>query len=511
MDGCREPVQTLRIDLARGRKSMKRVPGTLLTLSVLMPIYNQRWTLREIISRALNAPVALPIELVAVDDGSTDGSWELLCEMAKEDPRIRPVRHEKNCGKGTAIRTAIERMTGDVAVIQDADLAYDPDDYPRLLNPIMEGKADAVFGSRFVGNERRVLHFWQQFATRFLTGISNILNNLNLTDMETGYQAVRASILKRLRLQSQRFTLQSELTCRLAQWDARLYEVPISYQGHSSHQGQKARAIDSLKALAMLFRCRFVDPCFTDHSGFYILSAMAKATRYNEWALKLVRQFLGKRILEAGSGIGNLSSVLLDHERLVMVDSEDIYVEAMRQRYEGRGNVLVDQADLTKSADFKRWQNERIDTIVCSNVLEHLEPDVRVLEDFAETLSPGGHCVIVVPAGRWLYTAMDRELGHHRRYTTDELATKMSDAGLQVVYAKRFCRFGALCWAFSGHVMRRRHLSPQQMIWFDRLLPLIKVLDFVLPVQGMSLIMVGRKPVDATKELTQHEPLRRAA
>lgn len=466
-------------------------------LSVLMPIYNERWTLREIVARVLSAPVDVQLELIAVDDGSTDGSWELLQELAAADDRVIAVRHERNRGKGAAIRTAIGRMSGDVAVIQDADLEYDPSDYPALLQPILDGKADAVFGSRFAGHSRRVLFFWHSLVNKALTLVANVFNDLNLTDMETCYKMVRADVLKQLRLTSDTFTLEPEITCRLAQWGARIYEVPVSYAGRTYAEGKKIRAIDGLTALATMFRCRFFDTRFTYHSGLYILTSVSRASGYNRWLLDQVREFLGQRLLEAGSGIGNLSCLLLNRERLVMADYEPTYVASLERRFGTRENARVDQADLTNSADYERWKGERLDTVLCSNVLEHLAPDVEVLRSFHDVLEPGGHCVIVVPAGRWLYTRMDKELGHCRRYTRDELQDKMSAAGFEIVKTRQFSRLAALSWGISGHLLCRRHLSPGQMIWFDRLLPIAKVLEYCLPIPGVSLVMVGRKPTRA--------------
>ncbi len=470
-------------------------------MSVLMPIYNERWTLREIVSRVLAAPVPLEIELIAVDDCSSDGSWEVMQELAADEPRIKAFRHEQNQGKGAAIRTAIKQMTGDVAVIQDADLEYDPAEYPVLLAPIAEGNADAVFGSRFAGHTRRVLFFWHSLANRTLTLISNMLNNLNLTDMETCYKMVRADVLKQLRLRSNTFTLEPEITCRLAQWNARIYEVPVSYRGRTYQDGKKIRALDGLKALWEMVRCKFLDPQFTHHSGFYILSSVSRAVKYNRWILDKVKPYFGQRVMEAGAGIGNLSGSLLNHERVVLVDNEPMYCSALQQRFGARTNVRIDHADLTDPADFDRWKDEQLDTIFCSNVLEHLEPDCQVLESFQRTLAPGGHCIIVVPAGRWLYTGMDKELGHFRRYTRQELHDKMTAAGFDVVFQEQFSKLGSVSWALSGHLLRRRHLSPRQMVWFDRLLPVAKVLEYLLPVPGMSLITVGRTPDDAARRL----------
>ena len=221
-------------------------PPPITKLSVLMPVYNERWTLAEIVSRVLAAPVSLDLELITVDDGSEDGSWEELGRLAREDSRIKTFRHDRNRGKGAAVRTAIEQMTGDVAVIQDADLEYDPRDYLRLLGPILSGKAEAVYGSRFVGHPRRVLFFWHSLANRLLTLVANILNDVNLTDMETCYKMVRADVLKQLRLSGNTFTIEPELTCRLAQWGARIYEVPISYFGRAYAEGKKTGAVDAL-------------------------------------------------------------------------------------------------------------------------------------------------------------------------------------------------------------------------------------------------------------------------
>jgi glycosyltransferase involved in cell wall biosynthesis len=463
-------------------------------LSVLMPVFNEHDTIAQIVSRVLSVRLPLSCELVIVDDCSTDGTWAVIEQLAKSDLRIKAVRHPINRGKGAAVRTAIEHMTGDVAVVQDADLEYDPGDFNALLEPILSGRADAVFGSRFIGHERRVMLFWHSVVNRFLTLFSNMVNNLNLTDMETCYKMIRADILKQLNLKGDSFTIEPELTGRLAQWGARIYEIPVSYAGRSFEEGKKIRPIDGLKALWEIVRCRFFDTQFTKHSGFYILTAVARAKKYNRWTLQQVEPYLGDRVLEAGAGIGNLSSLLADSERLVMVDYDEMYIKRLKQRFGRRRNARVEWGDLCDPNSFYRWQAEKLDTVVCMNVLEHLEPDRQVLTGFAQTLVPGGHCVIVVPAGRWLYNGTDEELGHCRRYTQAELKQKMEDAGLEVVFTRQFNRLGSLGWFFSGRVMRKRHLSPRQMIWFDRLLPVAKLLDYLLPVPGMSLIMVGRKP-----------------
>ena len=463
------------------------------TLSVLVPVYNERWTLEEILERVLESPVGLDIEIVVVDDGSTDGSWELVQELARTEPRIKPFCHNKNQGKGAAIRTAIELMQGDVAIIQDADLEYDPREYAQLLQPILDGKADAVFGSRFVGTPRRVLKFWHGVINYTLTLASNMFNDLNLTDMETCFKMIRADVLKELNLKSNSFAFEPELTARLAQWGARIYEVPISYSGRSAQEGKKIRAIDGLKAIGEMLRCRFIDPCFTSHTGMYVLKSVARANRYNHWVIDQCRGFLGKRVLEAGSGIGNLSHEFFSSQRLLMVDYEAEYIARLNERFGRRRNVRVIEADLTDPEAAELWRDEELDTIFCSNVLEHLEPDEQILQMFHDSLTAGGHCIIVVPAGEHLFTGVDTDLGHFRRYSPEDLQEKMEQAGLEVVFTKQFCKLGAIAWWVNGNIFNRRNLSPRQMIWFDRLWPITRLLDYCLPVAGMSLMMVGRR------------------
>ena len=229
-------------------------------LSVLMPVYNESRTLETIVSRVLSSPVDLELELICVDDGSTDRSLEILRQLAENDPRIKVVVQPGNFGKGRALRTAIEHMTGDIAIVQDSDLEYDPNDYPAVLAPIIRGDADAVYGSRFASSEQRqVLFSWHAVGNRVLTTLSNMVNDLDLTDQASCYKAVRADVLKRLRLTSDRFGFDPEITARLAQWGARIYEVPISYHGRTYSEGKKIGWRDGVEALWLILKFRFLD------------------------------------------------------------------------------------------------------------------------------------------------------------------------------------------------------------------------------------------------------------
>ena len=220
----------------------------------MIPVFNERPTLMKILSIVEDLP--LNKELVIVDDGSTDGSRDILESLAPE--RARVIIHESNRGKGAAIRTAIPATTGDVIVIQDADLEYDPRDLVKLLRPIHDGKADVVYGSRFTG-ERRNMFFWHWVGNRFLTLVTNILYDSTLSDMETCYKMFRADVLKELELRSMRFEIEVEMTAKVLKSGKRIYEVPISYAGREFHEGKKITWRDGITALAKLIRYRFSD------------------------------------------------------------------------------------------------------------------------------------------------------------------------------------------------------------------------------------------------------------
>jgi glycosyltransferase involved in cell wall biosynthesis len=219
-------------------------------LSVIIPVYNEVGTIEEIIERVKQAPYEK--EIIVVDDGSTDGTSDLL--KKKRDDGVTVLFNEPNQGKGAAIRTAIPHISGDIAIIQDADLEYHPSEYPHLIAPILDGKADVVYGSRFLGGPHRVLFFWHAVGNRIITTLSNVLTNLNLSDMETGYKVFRAEVLKRIKIKSNRFGFEPEITAKISKMGCHIFEIPISYWGRDYSQGKKINWKDGLAAIYWIIK-----------------------------------------------------------------------------------------------------------------------------------------------------------------------------------------------------------------------------------------------------------------
>ena len=469
------------------------------TISVLIPLYNEEEFIQEVLERVLAAPLpdTFDREIIVVDDHSRDGSPEIVENFIASCPGapVRLIRHDRNRGKGAAVRTALQQARGKFSIIQDADLEYDPNEYPRLLHPLVEGRADVVFGSRFlVAGERRVLYFWHSLANRFLTTLCNIAADVNLTDMETCYKAFRTQLAQSIPIQSERFGLEPELTIKFARRRARMYETPISYHGRTYAEGKKIGAKDALEALWVIARSRFTSKLYTD-TGPEVLEALSVAPRFNRWMAETIMPYVGRHVLEIGAGMGNMTRELCRGRKLyIATDIEPEHIEHLGRAFLHRPALRVYKLDAQNADDFATFAG-RMDTVVCLNVLEHIRDDAGTLDRIRSVLEPGaGRLVLLVPNGPDAYGTLDEALGHYRRYTREGLATLLASRGFELEAMLQFNRVSRPGWRFSGQVLKSRTLSPAGMRIFDRFVWLWRKIDRKLPWEPTSIIAIARRP-----------------
>jgi glycosyltransferase involved in cell wall biosynthesis len=467
------------------------------SLSILVPLYNEEEFIVPILERVLRAelPGGMEREIIVVDDGSDDGSAEAVEGFAARHPgAVRVFRHPRNRGKGAAIRTALDQASGEFTIIQDADLEYDPNEYAHLLRPLLEGKADAVFGSRFlVAGERRVLYFWHALANWLLTTFCNMAADLNLTDVETCYKACRTSLLKSIPIRSDRFGIEPELTIKLAQREVRIYETPVSYHGRTYEEGKKIGFLDAVAAFGTILRFWLVTDIYKE-AGPEILETLSGAPRFNRWMAGAIRPYAGRRVLEIGAGIGNLSSHLARRrERYIASDIDEEHLARLRTRLQHRPNLEIRRCNLARPEDFSLIE-ESVDTVVCLNVLEHIEDDLAGLGNIHRALIPGGRAIVLVPYGQEVFGTLDVALGHFRRYNHQELRARMERAGFVVERILDFNRIARLGWRLNGRLLKRSTISPFQLRVFDHLVWLWRRIDARLPWPPNSIIAIGVKP-----------------
>ena len=469
-------------------------PAKFQKLSILVAAYNEEDSLRVAIDAVRTAPLpaGLAREIIIVNDGSKDGTWAIAQELAAEYPEIRVFQQSPNQGKGAALRRAIAEMTGDLAIFQDADLEYDPNDYRRMLRPILDGRADVVFGSRFAGEERRVLYFWHSKANEFLTTLSNMLNDTNFTDMETCYKAFVSSALQAIPLESNRFGIEPEIAAKVARNRLRMFEVPISYNGRRYDEGKKITWRDGAAALWFIFKYRFSSN-YSD-PGKVTLDAMGQAPRFNQWMYESVKPWLGDRVAELGVGRGNLSKYIRRHEHVLLTDYRTDYLTELLQKWVEQRDLRIAKLDMTLRADYEQLREFAPDSVVFLNVLEHIEDDRAVLRNLMETVPVGCRVVVLVPFNMKLFSEFDRALGHFRRYAKGELEGKMHEAGFEVEKQFYFNKAGVFAWYVTNTLGGQKALKPWQLKLYDLLTPAFRVLDAILPTSGLSTVVVARKP-----------------
>jgi glycosyltransferase involved in cell wall biosynthesis len=471
------------------------------SLSVLVPLYNEQYAVYASLNRlkVLDTSMLLErVEVIVVDDCSTDESPAVIEKFKKEqtgDPASKIewifLRHEKNGGKGQAVKTALERATCEISVIHDADLEYHPKDLLRIVKVFVEEAADAVYGSRFAGGEvRRVLLFRHELGNKFLSFLSNLATNLNLSDMETCYKAVRTELFKSIPIESNDFRIEPELTIKLAKRGARIFEVPINYSGRTYEEGKKITWRDGLRAVLAIVRFAFSDNIYQqDVHGSHVLGRLSRAPNFNIWMADTIRSYCGNRVLEIGSGVGNLTRKLIPRVKYVASDVNPLYLQTLEALSINRPYMKTTYCDVLDISSFPHIE-EGYDTVICLNVIEHVEDDRGALANVRSVLAVGGTAIVLVPQGQWNFGTLDQALGHKRRYSKESLRALAEDGGFVVKDIFEFNRIGTPAWFMNGRILRRRVFGLFQIWMLDLLTPVFRVIDRLLPFPGLSLIAI---------------------
>jgi glycosyltransferase involved in cell wall biosynthesis len=472
-------------------------------ISILVPLYNEEESVATLLARVIAAPLpdGFDREIIVADDGSTDASVdEVEATQARYPGIIRLLKTAHNQGKGAALRRAIAEARGEFCIVQDADLEYDPNDYLKLLHPLVDGRADAVFGSRFMSSgERRVLYYWHSLANHLLTTMCNVFADLNLTDMETCYKAFRTSLLQSIPLRSRRFGFEPEITIKLAKRQARIYETPISYNGRTYEEGKKIGLRDAFEAFWVILKTSLSSDIYAAKDKD-ILDAFSSAPNFNRWMADTIRPYVGRRVLEVGAGMGNLTGQLLrGRKRYVATDIDREHLERLGNRLSHRPNLEIAELNAAHPENHALFHGQ-MDTVICLNVLEHIEDDLEALRNIRSMLDDGGRAVILVPSGQSIYNSLDEELGHFRRYSEQQLRERMTAAGFDVETVLLFNRASRPGWWLNGSILKRRTISRVQLKNFDRLVWLVRRVDRFLPWPQTSVIGIGRRAPETSPQ-----------
>lgn len=481
------------------------------TLSVIVPVYNEEYLVEGSLRRLAvlgDSPLLDRIRVIVVDDCSTDDTparlrhyqASLAATAGKGKFEWLFLEHETNRGKGAAIRTALVHADTELTVIHDADLEYQPSDLLRMLPLFTEQNADAVFGSRFLASGfRRVLFFRHALANRFITFLCDLICDLNLTDIETCYKMVRTTLLKSIPLHSSDFRIEPELTIKLAKRGANIFEVPISYAGRTYLEGKKIGWRDGVLALQAFLKYAVSDQIYRDDEyGSAILARLHRAPRFTRWMADTVRPYVGDRVLEIGAGIGTLTVNLLPRPVYWATDINPLYVDALRKLSQTRPYLNIARTDITDRASFPL--NQSFETVICLNVVEHVADDSIALKNIYDVLEQGGRAIILVPQGERLFGSLDRVLGHHRRYTKEQLISLGAQVRFRVHTVFGFNRVGTPAWWINGRLLHRATFGLAQIMFLNLLVPLLRRLDPWLPLPALSLIAIYEKVAEPDQQ-----------
>jgi len=473
------------------------------TLSVIVPVFNEEYLVESSLRRLFileESPILEKIEIIVVNDCSKDNTPEILKQLSKKLPPIsnkfewKFINHTKNMGKGKAIQTALKEVSNEITIIHDADLEYFPKDILRMIPLFIEENADAVYGSRFAIHEyRRVLMYRHELGNKLLTFFCNIISNLNLTDMETCYKAVKTDLLKTIPIRSHDFRFEPELTIKLGKRDSKIYEIPINYSGRTYTEGKKINWIDGFKALWAIFKFGFSDDIFTkDEFGSKILGRLNRAKKFNAWMADTIKPYVGQNVLEIGAGIGNLTKKLIPREKYYVTDINPLYLQMASKLKVDKPYLSVSYLDLNNISDLME-KGKLFDTVICLNVIEHLDDDEQALKNIANLLNEEGSAIVLVPRGQWAFGSLDKVLGHKRRYSENMLQDLSEKTGLKIEKIIKFNKVSSIPWYINGKIFRKKTFGITEIFMMNLLTPIFRKIDKFVPLPSLSIIAILKK------------------
>jgi len=472
-----------------------------LSLSVIVPVYNEQYLVETSLKRLAvlaNCPDLGRVRVIVVNDASKDGTAMTLERFRNnlDQSDLNKfewifLEHAKNQGKGAAIRTAIAHIDTDLVVIHDADLEYHPGDIAKMVPLFVNENADAVFGSRFLSSDfRRVLLFRHSLGNQLITLLTNIVTDLNLSDIETCYKMVRADIFRGIPWESDRFGIEPEITVKLAKRKARIFEIPIRYSGRTYAEGKKITWKDGVRALGALVKYGISDKVYVaDAYGSEILARLNRAPRFTRWMADTIRPYVGDRVLEIGAGIGNLTTNLVPRAKYHASDINPHYLDRLETLKQARPYLQVHYTDASAA---ETYPAEQFDTVICMNVVEHIENDVEALSNIRRSLDKDGRAIVLVPNGPRLFGSLDKVLGHYRRYTREQLVQACQAAGFTVEKVLKFNRIGTPGWWLNGRILKKKTFGFWQIKLLNFLIPFVRPIDRFLPFPHLSWIIILR-------------------
>ena len=488
-------------------------------LSIIIPAYNEEKTLADIVKKvlAVQLPNNLKKELIIVNDASKDNTLNIANELSKNNKEIKVLTNEVNLGKSQTVRRGLLESKGDLVIIQDADLEYEPTDFVEMVRLLIQNNYDVVYGNRF-GRQNKIIYIKNYLGNKFISFVSNIFTFPNLRvwipDMETCYKLINGKIAREIAnglSATSNFGFEPEITAKLGKYKKehkqtlRMGIYPIYYNARSIEEGKKMKAFeDGFKALKEILYYNFAplnldfDFKEIDEEGEETLEVLTLAPRFNKWMFETIQPYSKGLVLEIGSGIGNLTDQYIQNGYdIVASDIRDSYCTTLREKYKAEEKVKEVVNMNVVDPDFDKKYSKyfgKFDTTVALNVVEHIEDDVKAIENISKLLKKGGNAIILVPSYQLLYNRLDKELFHYRRYNIKLLKSRFHPSQYSIVKAFHFNFAGILGWFVSGKLQNNKTLPESQIKIYNALVPLFRIIDMVLFRSiGLSTVCVAKK------------------